>query len=142
MLDTGVLGMLCAPEVAPELETWKMGLLTRGRKLVIPEIADYELRRELLREKSLSLGRLDELATDYDYVPITSATMRQAAELWAQLRGRGKPTADDKALDGDCILAAQAIVYSKAHGHPVIVATTNVSHLSEMVDANTWDKIT
>jgi hypothetical protein len=55
--------------------------------------------------------------------------MLLAAELWAQSRKAGKPTADPKALDGDVILAAQAKLLESG-GNPVVIATTNVGHLS------------
>lgn len=53
--------------------------------------------------------------------------MLKAAELWAEARKQGKPTADNKALDGDVILASQAILVANL-GHEVIVATTNKKH--------------
>jgi hypothetical protein len=71
---------------------------------------------------------------------LTTVTMRRAAEFWAQLRGQGTPTADDKALDGDVILAAQAALLS-AQGD-VVIATTNVGHLSRLVPADLWQNIT
>ena len=58
--------------------------------------------------------------------------MLKAAELWAQARNSGLPTADPKALDCDVILAAQAL---EKDG---IVATENVGHLSRFVDARDW----
>ena len=68
--------------------------------LCLPETADYELRRELLRMKSSgSIRRLDELKTRLRYAPITTEAMLKAAELWAEARSAGKPTADEKALD-------------------------------------------
>ena len=45
--------------------------------------------------------------------------------------------ADSNALDGDVILAAQAILEVNA-GNEVVIATTNVGHLSQFVDAREW----
>ena len=75
-----------------------------------------------------------------DYLPITTAAMRQAAEFWAQARQRGEPTAPDLALDAYVILAAQALVAGASAGN-VVVATTNVAHLTRFVAAETWDQI-
>ncbi len=61
--------------------------------------------------------------------------MLKDAELWADARKRGRPTADLKELDGDVILAAQA-QQAKA-----IVATENVGHLSLFVEAKDWTEI-
>ncbi|MEC4818281.1 MAG: hypothetical protein SAK29_34165 [Scytonema sp. PMC 1069.18] len=66
--------------------------------------------------------------------------MLKAAEFWAEARRRGIPTADPKALDGDVILAAQATLI-KEDGDTVVVATTNVEHLSRFVDALYWQGI-
>jgi predicted nucleic acid-binding protein len=107
----------------------------------VPEIADYELRRELLRMKSSeSIKRLDELKTRLRYAPITTEAMQGAAALWAAARSAGRPTADDKALDADAILAAQSTLLAQP-GDQAIVATTNVGHLSRFVDARSWREI-
>lgn len=74
------------------------------------------------------------------YLPITTAVMLKAAELWAEARRSGQPTADAKALDGDVILAAQAILAAE-DGNDVVIATTNVGHLSRFVDAYEWGSI-
>lgn len=66
--------------------------------------------------------------------------MRRAAELWADLRRKGRPTADPAALDGDVILAAQALTTGLSPER-VVVATTNPGHLSLMVQAEHWEKI-
>jgi predicted nucleic acid-binding protein len=105
---------------------------------MLPEIADYEVRRELLRaNKLMGIQRLDELKAILTYRPLTTETMLKAAEFWAEARRRGRPTADPKALDGDVILAAQAVLVAD-EGNEVIVATTNVEHLSQFVDAREW----
>ena len=141
VLDTGVLGMLVHPAETGEpreCKTWLKQLVLRGASVCVPEIADYELRRELLRMKSTeSIKRLDELNTRLRYVPITREAMLKAAEFWAAARSAGRPTADDKALDGDAILAAQSVLLSQA-GDEVVVATTNVGHLSQFVNAQSW----
>jgi predicted nucleic acid-binding protein len=107
--------------------------------LILPEIADYELRRELLRaNKTQGLAQLDALAGLLEYLPITTAAMRQAALFWSQARQRGQPTAGDKTIDGDMILAAQAASHGAAD---FVIATTNVGHLARFVPADLWHNI-
>jgi predicted nucleic acid-binding protein len=118
---------------------WLEGLIAGGMEIIIPEIADYELRRELLRiEGTESLLRLDALARELTYLPLTTETMRIAARLWAEARKERRQTADDRALDADVILAAQALVKDR---HDLVVATTNVGHLSRYVAASDWRQI-
>lgn len=74
-----------------------------------------------------------------EYLPITTAAMRQAALFWAQARQQGRPAANDKALDGDMILAAQAVTLQSTR---VVIATTNVGHLSFFVAAALWHTVT
>ncbi len=64
--------------------------------------------------------------------------MRKAAELWAQARQSGRQTAADPALDGDVILAAQALTLGLPQ---VVIATTNVGHLGRFVPAELWQNI-
>ncbi len=142
MLDSGPLGMVTNPKTtSPECQECKLWLNTlplKGYEVVLPEIVDYEVRRELLRAgKQSGIKRLDQLKAGTTYLPITTEVMLLAAQLWAEARRAGKPTADPKALDGDVILAAQAIL-KKTKGNEVIVATTNVGHLSQFVDAREW----
>jgi hypothetical protein len=65
LLDAGPLGMITNPKSTPANETckdWLANLAHKGVEIVIPEIADYEVRRELLRAgKESGLGRLDAL---------------------------------------------------------------------------------
>ena len=106
--------MVTTPKVTSpiyqECKVWFNSLEGKGYTAILPEIADYEVRRELIRANKLTgIQRLDELKTILTYLPITTSVMIKAAELWAQARRTGRPTADPKALDGDAILAAQAM---------------------------------
>lgn len=146
VLDSGPLGLLSNPKQtgeAREAQDWARSHLAEGDRFVVPEIADYEVRRELLRaDKRSGLNRLDELCSGLGYLPLTTAAMHAAASLWAEARNAGMPTAHDAALDGDVILAAQARNASAAASdEPVVVATTNAAHLSRYVDARKWSDV-
>jgi predicted nucleic acid-binding protein len=111
--------------------------------VAIPEIADFEVRRGLLLAGAMgSLRRLDELRGVLAvYVPISTGAMRKAADLWADARRTGFPTADDKELDCDAILAAQALLFA-GHGDRLVLATYNPRHFSRVLDARHWEAIT
>jgi hypothetical protein len=89
LLDAGPLGMITNPRSSPENEAcdWLASLAFNSIEVVVPEIADYEVRRELLRAgKDRGLGRLDALKGMLGYAPITTQVMLKAAEL-GQLHG-------------------------------------------------------
>ena len=136
--------MITNPKSSPENEAckdWLESLALKGVEVVIPEIADYEVRRELIRAgKERGLIRLDALKGVLSYAPITTATMLKAANFWAAARMQGRQSADDAALDGDAILAAQAATLRRDNGETVI-ATTNVRHLSLFSVARIWRDI-
>ena len=90
--------------------TWMESLLAQGVRVYVPEVADYEVRRELIRaRKTSSVARLNRLKQLARYLPITTDMMLEAADLWAQARNAGVATADIHALDGDVIIAAQVL---------------------------------
>ena len=133
VLDTGPLGRLTHPARNPEIVLWLEAQLEQGIPIIIPEIADYELRRNLLLEGlARSVERLNRLKAALVYLPITTAVMLHAAELWATTRRRGRPTADVQALDGDVILAAQTLAIGGR------VVTDNIGHLSLFVEVADW----
>jgi len=111
--------------------------------ICVPEIADYELRRSLIRISSQnSINKLNSLSQDVaQYVPLTTDIMREAARFWAQMRQQQMPMAPPDALDGDVILAAQALGFAASAGQTVIVVTTNVGDLSRLTDARRWEDI-
>jgi predicted nucleic acid-binding protein len=142
LLDAGPLGLITHPKRNPEIKAWLDDLIEDGIDAAIPEVADYEVRRELIRaSRTGGLRLLDALKARIDYLPLTTETMLKAAEYWAQARRRGRPTAGDQALDCDVILAAQAALVLRS-GQEVVIATTNVGHLAQFVEARRWEEIT
>jgi predicted nucleic acid-binding protein len=132
LLDTAVLGEVCHPRKYADVRAW-LARAVAHHDVLISEVADYELRRELLRIGShRSLDRLDELTRELTYVPMATSTWRAAAKLWATLRRGGVVTAAPTALDGDVLIAAQAL----AEGASVV--TPNVRHFDAIVPALTW----
>jgi predicted nucleic acid-binding protein len=135
--------MVTNPRSSPEADAcknWLTILVARGTNVAIPEIADYEVRRELLRAGKLEgVRRLDALKSFAQYVPLTTASMLRAAEFWAGARRMGRQSASDASLDADMILAAQSVELSLRE--PVVIATTNVRHLALFTEARVWRDI-
>ena len=142
LLDSGPLGLVTNPGGSKEAAAcgrWIVHAAIGGATVVVPEIADYQVRRELIRaRRTAGIARLDALVTQVEYLAITTSAMRQAAKFWAEARRQGRPTAADPALDGDVILAAQAATLDRTG---VIVATTNARRLSRFVPAELWADI-
>jgi predicted nucleic acid-binding protein len=138
LLDTGVLGALTHPRTHRDAQAWLRRITEAGHSVFIPEIADYELRRELIRmQRDEGIRRLNDLKAAAGYFRISTEAMLAAAELWAQARRGGCPTAHEKALDGDVILVAQAREVEAA-GFEVVIATTNAGQLARFIDARLW----
>lgn len=142
LLDSGPLGLITNPRASPTTAAcgrWLVSALGHGAAVLVPEIADYEVRRELIRAyRTAGLTRLDAFIEQVEFLPIETAAMRRAAAFWAEARQEGRPTAPDPALDADVILAAQAATLDRTD---VIVATTNPKHLSRYVAAALWADI-
>jgi predicted nucleic acid-binding protein len=122
---------------------WLDTIRLSGNVVVIPEIADFEIRRELIRRGARAgLILLDSLASRLAYDPLTTPIMRKAAEFWADVRRRGLPTADDQRLDADAILAAHAALIGNP-GDTATIATSNPRHLARFpgIDAQDWPSI-
>src|SRR5579883_1900571 len=149
LLDSGPLGRIVRapgrPHVARSL-TWLRAILATGATVVIPEIAHYEVRRELLRIRAVgSLRRLDDAldpSSGLRHLALSTNAILMAAEFWASLRQTGIPTASPDALDADAILAGQAALAGQP-GDTVTIATTNLAHLNRFpgIDARIWDQI-
>ncbi len=139
----GVLSNPVANRLTRQADEWARHHQGAGNQLAVPEIADYEIRRELLRAgRKLSIARLDELCAGLQYLPLTTKVMHDAASLWADARNAGRPTAHPHALDGDVILAAQARSAQAAYvRETAAVVTTNVEHLARYTNARLWTDI-
>jgi predicted nucleic acid-binding protein len=145
LLDSTPLGVLTKPThstVVVLIARWIRACLAAGHHIYVPEVIDYELRRELLRAgKSTSVSLLDGLKAQLYYLPITTDAMLRAADLWAQSRRSGQPTGNPLKLDIDVILAAQALTLRVPTDDEILVATENIGHLSRFVAAAKWNDI-
>lgn len=144
LLDSNILGQIVQPTVEENRPVVAIitSLFEDVRfRISLPEIIDYELRRKLLHLSQRShqprkwaqeaLKVLDQLVLT-NYVPITTETMRLAANLWAQTRIRGLSRGPEDSLDIDVILAAQA---QETGGQ---IVTTNGKHFRDIADVFDW----
>jgi predicted nucleic acid-binding protein len=143
LLDAGPLGLVTNPRGSPDsirCAAWMAAALATGARVMVPAIADYEVRRELVRAgKAPGIAHLDATAARLGTLPVDEWVWHRAADLWAQARRQGTPTAADAALDGDMILAATAQLAAEAEdGSNVVVVTNNIGHLGRFVDARLW----
>jgi hypothetical protein len=143
VLDSTPLGLLAAPPHIPAAAactSWANALVVAGHRLIIPEITDYEVRRELLRLRAVSRVRqLDSLRGWMEYLALDTPMMRRAADLWAFARQTGQPTAGDNTIDIDMILIAQAESLADPN---TVIATGNVGHLARFFPAELWSNVT
>ena len=149
LLDNGPLGMIVRAPSKPHVVrclAWLKTILAAGAVVVIPDIAHYEVRRELLRIRAIgSLRRLDyalDPSSSIDHVALTTDAIIKAAEFWAFLRQSGIPASSAEALDADAILAGQAALAGQP-GDTVTIAKSNPAPLNRFPggDAQTWDRI-
>jgi predicted nucleic acid-binding protein len=149
-IDTGVLGLITSPNENLEVrkcQNWLYQLIARGVYAISSEICDYELRRSLILESfttnnQRSRDNLNYLNSLIDFFPVSTEVLQKAAELWAQARRQGIPTADRKNIDADMIIAATSqLVQTQYPGRNLLVATTNVKHIDSFIAAKTWEDI-
>lgn len=141
LLDSSPLGALSHPKPDAGIVRWAAACQRVGHEIYVPEVIDYEVRRELLRaNKKIGVANLNALKAVFRFLPITSPAILLAADLWATSRQGGLATGDPKKLDIDVILAAQALTLGIPTGD-LVVATSNVAHLSRFVPADLWSSI-
>jgi predicted nucleic acid-binding protein len=114
-IDSGVLGLVSSPSnqgEARECKEWFYRLLARSIYVITSDICEYEVRRSLILASFMNptvkgIENLDELQQVIDFLPLTKSVMREASLLWAKARSLTLPTADNKNIDADIIIAAQ-----------------------------------
>ncbi|MCW3094549.1 MAG: hypothetical protein JWL77_167 [Chthonomonadaceae bacterium] len=90
-LDTGPLGILTNPKRPPETVAalnWAVDMMVAGHRIIVPAIADYEVRRELERAgKKNGIAALDAWNSAYPdrYLP----SIRFCLTAWREVMGTG-----------------------------------------------------
>jgi hypothetical protein len=134
LIDSGVLGKLCNPNSSTEVEAARerlYALLAKGVYIVSSQICDYEVRRSLILNSlrglsSEGISNLNKLAEFIDFLPVSNPVLQKAASLWAEAR----------------ILCAQYKLLEQEYpGRYIVIATTNVKHLSRFAEAKDWQEI-
>jgi predicted nucleic acid-binding protein len=150
LIDSGVLGKICSPNPSDEVNAvkdWMYSLLAKGVVMFTSQICDYEIRRSLILNSirglsSEGIDNLDRLSEIIDFLPISQTVLKTASQIWAEARNQGIPTADEKSLDADVIICAQWQLLTEEYpGRYVVIATTNVKHLSRFTQARLWQDI-
>jgi len=140
-IDSGPLGYAFTPGVNSEhlrCSRWLEALVVNGEQIALAEIVDYECRRGWLRqENTRALAKLNSAKAAFTYVPITTAAMLRAAELWAAARKGGYATTTDQRLDADVILAAQVSTFTN-EGAELVAQMQSEGSLEEAEQAKNW----
>lgn len=149
-LDTNVLGILSNPNQLREAlacQIWFERLLARGVYFASSELCFYEVKRSLILAQKMGksaqgLEKVNNLRQFIDVLEIDEEVADLAAEIWSISRLQGTPTADEKLLDIDIIIAAHwQLLAEKFPGRYVVVSTTNIKHLRLFTEAEEWQNI-
>jgi len=85
LLDAGPLGLSTNPKAGDagwRCRAWLDALMAAGVMVMVPEGADYEVWRDLIRAgRRGGLDRLDELGRWPRFLPVTTATWRRGRVL-------------------------------------------------------------
>lgn len=88
VLDASPLGLVTRPPSNPvvlQINLWIAQCIQNSVRVIVPEIADYEVRRELVRTgNTAAVARLDAFITALPdrYLPVSTEAWRLAAYLW------------------------------------------------------------
>jgi predicted nucleic acid-binding protein len=148
LIDSGPLNEIVKPQPSVDVSRWLKFIDEKRIAIRVPEIIDYELRREIVlqcligtNDSYKSLHKLNKYRQTKRFISINpSVTLTDACEIWAKLREKGQGTSDNKNIDVDVILAAQAISM-KNDFDEVIIVTGNLSDIQRFcyLDIQVWD---
>lgn len=153
-IDTNILGLISNENTsfdeAQQCKKWFSILLIRSVRVVTSDLCNYEEMRGLLsssilkKEVAPGIKSLESLKADgfLEFLPVSTEALDLAAKLWARASTSGQTTRDEKDIDIDIIISAQyQLLKDEFPGQQVIVATTNLKHLSIFCEAAHWRDI-
>ena len=157
-LDTNILGLVAKPrksfndslDESDRVQQWFYGLLSKGVRVVTSTLCEYEFRRGLLEPSNTSteiapgIIELDNLANSgvLEFIDVSREDSILAAQMWVDAQAEGRPTSDKKKIDIDVIISAQCLILRQENpGQKVIIATTNIKHISRYCEAANWQDI-
>ncbi len=108
--------------------------LRNNSKILISPIVFYEVMRFFYHKKAVKeINFLLKLVDKLYWIDTNYNTWDKGAKIWAQARSIGRPTADEKSLDADVLIAAQA------KEHNAVVVTKNTKHFTYLgVENEQW----
>jgi predicted nucleic acid-binding protein len=153
-IDTNILGLISNENIyfdeAQQCKKWFSTLLIRSVRVVTSDLCNYEEMRGLLsssilkKEVAPGIKSLEFLKADgfLEFLPVSTEALDLAAKLWARASTSGQTTRDEKDIDIDIIISAQyQLLRNEFPGQQVIMATTNLKHLSIFCEAAHWRDI-
>ena len=124
ILDSGPLGKFCNPVKRRQVKILINFLRAEKIPLRVAEITVYELRRNLeLEELQKAINNLSKYKQRQEIILIDSESLDDAANLWAIIRRQGESTADQKNIDCDVIMVAQALKLRQEFEQIIILTT-------------------
>jgi toxin FitB len=141
ILDSAPLGFFCNPKNRDNYKKLSNFVKSLNFSIGVPEIIDYELRRNLeLENLQKSISLLSQFQQRRQLISLESEDLIRAAELWAWCRKQGSTTTENKGIDIDVILVSQALS-RKDFFNKVVILTIDTGDLSVFCDLglHLWD---
>ncbi|MGL5132214.1 MAG: hypothetical protein ACRC78_06775, partial [Planktothrix sp.] len=93
LLDSAPVGLITNPKAMPlavQCQQWFLSFSQRGYQVILPEIIDYEIRRELLKANKLSgIRKLEELKSEIIYwlnsMNFYTVILKKSTDYWVSL---------------------------------------------------------
>jgi hypothetical protein len=141
ILDSAPLGFICNPKNKDSYRKLSNFAKSLNFSIGVPEIIDYELRRNFeLENLQKSISLLSQFHQRDQLILLESEDLIRAAELWAWCRKQGSTTTENKGIDIDVILVSQALS-QKNNFDKVVILTIDIGDLSVFCDLglHLWD---